>query len=317
MPETHELTLQPGLIVNQEFFDYPAMQESAKNWLFLSRYRFDTGKFYGRHDGVQLNCLQFGHADRHEGMMFEGISPKDCLTMAILQKSTGCVCVNHLKMEPGDIIIIDDSKPYDFSSSHHTIMAIISISKTLIAKEIPWILCATDKLFKDKNNILSDTIENEWQHALEEPNLFDNTDELEVMEKKIVQAIQYSLAEQTGERCHLTEGEKTALEVRSFLLNSLEETMTIQSIVEQFRTTDKTLENSFKSLFGITPKHFMGLLKLNRAHEDLHHANEQTTNVSDIATKWGFSHFGRFAKEYKGLFGVLPSETLKLAPISL
>ena len=261
MPEIHEFILQPGLIVNQEFFDYPAMQESAKNWLFLSRYRFDTGEFYGRHDGVQLNRLQFGHADRHEGMMFEGISPKDCLTIAILQKSTGCVCVNHLKMEADDVIIIDDTKPYDFSSSHHTIMAIVSISKKLVATEIPWILCATDKKFKDKNNILSDTIENEWKRVLEEPNLFDNTDELEVIEKKIVKAIQYSLAEQTGERCHLTEGEKTALEVRSFLLNSLEETMSIQSIVEQFKTSDKTLENSFKSLFGITPKRFMDLLK--------------------------------------------------------
>lgn len=86
MTEPHNLSFQPGLIVNQEFFDYPAMQESAKNWLFLSRYRFGTGGFYGRHDGIQLNHLQFGHADRHEGMMFEGLSPKDCLTIAIIQK---------------------------------------------------------------------------------------------------------------------------------------------------------------------------------------------------------------------------------------
>jgi len=214
--ETHELTFQPGLIVNQEFFDYPAMQESAKNWLYLSKYRFGTGKFYGHHDGLQLNNLQFGHADRHEGMMFEGVSPKDCLTIAILQKSTGSVCVNDLKMEAGDVIIIDDSKPYDFSSSHHTIMAIISINKSLVATEIPWIYCAVDKLFKDKDNLLSGTIENEWKRVIEEPNLFDNTHEFNVMEKKIVKAIKYAFVGQTGEGCHLTEGEKTALEVRSF-----------------------------------------------------------------------------------------------------
>jgi len=312
VPETHKLTFQPGLIVNQEFFDYPAMQESAKNWLFISKYRFDTGKFYGHHDGVQLNNLQFGHADRHEGMMFEGLSPKDCLTIAILQKSTGCVCVNDLKMEAGDVIIIDDSKPYDFSSSHHTIMAIISISKTLVATDFPWILDTTDKIFKDKDNILSDTIENEWRRVLEEPNLFNNDDDLKVMENKIIKAIKCSFEGQTGERCHLTEGEKTALEVRSFLLNSLEETMSIQSIVEQFKTSDKTLQSSFKSLFGITPKRFINLLKLNKAHENLHHADALTTNVSDIAAKWGFSHFGRFAKEYNALFEVLPSETLNL-----
>lgn len=317
MLETHALTFQPSLIVNQEFFDYPSMQESAKNWLFLSRYRFDTGKFYGRHDGVQLNHLQFGHADRHEGMMFEGLSPKDCLTIGIFQKSTGRVCVNGLKIEAGDIIIIDDSKPYDFSSSHHTVLAIISIRKSLVTTETPYLLSATDKLFKDKNHILSDTIENEWRRVLEEPNLFDNVHEIEVMEKNIVKAIKYVFEEQTGENCHLTEGEKTALEVKFFLLDSIEETITVQSITEQFKISDKTLETSFKSLFGITPKHFINLLKLNHAHEDLQLSDTQMVNVSDIATKWGFSHFGRFAKEYKGLFGVLPSETLKLTAAQL
>jgi len=310
--ETRTLSFQPGLIVNQEFFDYPAMQESAKNWLFLSKYRFDTGKFYGRHDGVQLNSLQFGHADRHEGMMFEGLSPQGCLTIVILQKSTGYVCINELKIEAGDVIIIDDSKPYDFSSSHHTIMAIISIRKTLITTNFPWMLNTTDKIFKDKDNILSDTIENEWRRVLEEPDLFNNTDEFKEMENKIIKAIKCSFEGQRGERCCLTEGEKTALDVRSYLLSSLEETISIQSIVEEFKTSDKTLESSFKSLFGITPKHFMNLLRLNKAHEDLHLADALTTNVSDIAIKWGFSHFGRFAKEYKSLFNVLPSETLNL-----
>ena len=314
MLETHKLSFQPGLIVNQEFFDYPAMQEGAKNWLYLSKYRFGSGEFYGCHNGVQLNHLQIGHADRHEGMMFEGVSPKDCLTIAILQKSTGCVCVNRLKMESGDVVILDDSKPYDFISSHRTLIAIVSIRKSLVATEIPWILCAADKKFKDNDHIFSDTIDREWRRVSEEADLFADTNEIEVMEKKIVKAIKYAFVGQTGEGCHLTEGEKTALEVRSFLLNNLDEMMTIQSITEKFKISDKTLETSFKSLFGLTPKRFEHLLRLNRAHEDLQLADGQTTNVSDIATKWGFSHFGRFAKDYKALFGVLPSETLQQSP---
>ena len=314
MTDAHVLTFQPGLIVNQEFFDFPALQESSKNWLYLSKYRFGTEAFYGCHDGVQLNHLQFGHADRHEGMMLEGLSPKDCLTIVILQKSIGCVCINDIKMEAGDVILIDDSKPYDFSSSHHTMLAIISISKTLVATEIPWIYCTTDKIFKDKDNILSDTIENEWKRVLEEPNLFDNTLELDMMEKKIVKAIKYAFVGQTGERCHLTEGEKTALEVRSFLLDYLDETMTIQGITEQFKVSDKTLETSFKSLFGITPKRFKYLLRLNHAHEDLHQSDALTTNVSDIATKWGFSNFVINHPQQFCLLLQLPSETLKPTP---
>ena len=317
MGERHESVFQPGLIVNQEFYDFPAMQESAKNWLFFIRYRFGTGTFYGRHDGTQLNNLQFGHAIRDEGTMISGLSPNDCLTIVIFQKSDGCICFNDLKMKTGDIIIIDDSQPYDFSSSHPTILGVISIAKTLIATDIPWILCATDKKFKDKHNILSDTIEHEWQRVSGEPNLFNNTNEIKEMEGRIIKAIKCSLEGQTGEACHLTAGEKTALEVRSFLLNSLEETMSIQSIAKQFNVSEKTLLNSFRSLFGITPKRFMKILKLNKAHNNLLHADALTTNVSDIAIKWGFCNFGRFSKDYKALFRVLPSETLQLTPIGL
>jgi len=310
--ETHKLLFQPGLIVNQEFFDYPDMQASAKNWLYFTKYRFGVGAFYGRHDGAQLNNLQFGHGDRHEGMMFEGISPKDCITIAILQKSGGRVCINGIKMEAGDVIIIDDSKPYDFVSSHHTFLTIISIRKSLLATEIPCLLYGADKKFKDNNNILSNAIERKWREVLEIPNLLDSAYELQRMEHYILEAIKYDLAGQIEQDCHLTEGEKTALEIKSFLLNSIEETITIQSITEQFKISDKTLESSFKSLFGITPKRFINLLRLNRAHEDIQIADAQVTNVSDIATKWGFLHFGRFAKEYKALFGVLPSVTLNL-----
>ena len=310
MSEKHQLIFQPGLIVNQEFYDYPALKESAKNWLHLLKYRFGTGEFYGRNDGIQLNHLQFGHSERHEGSMFKGYSPKDCLTIGILQKNSGRVCVNHLKMELNDIIVIDDSKPYDFVSSHATLLALISIHKPLVEQEIPWLLHATDKKFTDNNGLLSKTIEYEWERILKEPTLIENDHEIDMIEKKITQAIQNALEGQTGHISHLTKGEITAFEVKDFLLDSLKENISIQSISDQFNVSDRTLSNSFKSLFGMTPKHFIKLLKLNHTHEDLQLADPKTTNVSDIALKWGFLHFSRFSKEYKSLFGVLPSETL-------
>ena len=104
-------------------------------------------------------------------------------------------------------------------------------------------------------------------------------------------------------------------ERKLFLRDSIDENITIQSLTRQFNISDKTLESSFKSLFGMTPKHFISLLKLNEAHKDLKINNSQTTNVTDIAYKWGFSHLGRFSQDYKSLFGVCPSEVLDQTPI--
>ncbi len=310
MKKIHASIFQPGLIVNQEFFDYPDMQKSAKNWLYLSKYRFDTGEFYGRHDGIQLNNLQFGHAVRHEGMFLEGVSPAECLSIVIRQKSGFKICINHFIMEVGDVIIIDDLKAYDFSSSHHSILAIISIDKSFLLKNVPELLLETNRKYKDKDNILSDIIEDEWKNVLDSPLLYQSTDKLQEVEAKIVDAMKRAFKGQIGELPHLKKGEVTALEIKSFLLKSLDENISIERLAQQFGISNKTLENSFNSLFGITPKRFLVLLKLNHAHEDLSRLDLEQTSVSEIAMKWGFTHFGRFSKNYKELFGVLPSETL-------
>jgi len=38
---------------------------------------------------------------------------------------------------------------------------------------------------------------------------------------------------------------------------------------------------------------------------------DNATSVTNEAARWGFLHFGRFAQEYRALFGELPSETLR------
>ena len=72
----------------------------------------------------------------------------------------------------------------------------------------------------------------------------------------------------------------------------------------------RSLEYSFRRTRGCSPMEFLRAVRFERVHADLLRA-APGSKVSDVAAKWGFLHFGRFAKDYEKRFGELPSATLR------
>ncbi len=62
---------------------------------------------------------------------------------------------------------------------------------------------------------------------------------------------------------------------------------------------------------GMGAKKYLQLRRMHLARKALHFADPNETAVSDVATQYGFWEFGRFAANYKLLFGMSPSTTLR------
>jgi AraC-like DNA-binding protein len=71
----------------------------------------------------------------------------------------------------------------------------------------------------------------------------------------------------------------------------------------------RRLQQGFREYVGRTPFQYLHDLRLDRAHEDLVRADGSTT-VTEVAMRWGLTHTGRFAVDYRTRFGRSPSETL-------
>ncbi len=74
--------------------------------------------------------------------------------------------------------------------------------------------------------------------------------------------------------------------------------------------SERSLQYAFRDAFGMTPNEAMLHRRLHFVRQALLSSDMQSASVTKLATKFGFSELGRFARRYKTLFGELPSQTL-------
>jgi len=70
------------------------------------------------------------------------------------------------------------------------------------------------------------------------------------------------------------------------------------------------LRSVFNETYGIGPIRYLRHRRLHQVRAALRAADPARRTVASIAADFGFWEFGRFAQEYKALFGELPSHTL-------
>ena len=73
----------------------------------------------------------------------------------------------------------------------------------------------------------------------------------------------------------------------------------------------RALHASFRDELGVSPMAHLRRIRLDHVHADLLRGTGSPDRISDVATRWGFFHPSRFARQYHERFGELPSETAR------
>jgi len=84
----------------------------------------------------------------------------------------------------------------------------------------------------------------------------------------------------------------------------------LAGVASQLGISVRTLYAGFRRYRQSTPLTFLRAQRLDRAREILRNAAPDT-RVTDVALSVGYSHFGRFAAQYRTRYGELPSATLR------
>lgn len=84
----------------------------------------------------------------------------------------------------------------------------------------------------------------------------------------------------------------------------------IPLLCEALGVNERTLFYAFQEYLGMSPKRYLKIHRLTQVRHALL-VSGPDANVGDVAACFGFFEPGRFAGEYRALFGELPSETLR------
>ena len=90
--------------------------------------------------------------------------------------------------------------------------------------------------------------------------------------------------------------------------------VSVSALCRATAASERTLQNAFKEVMGLTPVAYLTRLRLHRVRQALLAGSHGSTTVSTEALNWGFWHFGEFSRAYKDCFGELPSDTLRRRP---
>ncbi len=100
--------------------------------------------------------------------------------------------------------------------------------------------------------------------------------------------------------------------VVDFIEMNADEPLTPAELARAGSMSVRTLHASFQKCFGMSPMVYVRKVRLEHVRDELRRGGgDPDFRITDVASKWGFFHLGRFAQQYKERFGESPSETVR------
>jgi AraC-like DNA-binding protein len=144
------------------------------------------------------------------------------------------------------------------------------------------------------------------------PKIITNPAAARGIEQTLIEAMVGCLgpAEAREDRAALRQHALIMRRFRQTVEENPDQALYIPELCAAIGVSERTLRVCCQEQLGMSPKRYLTLRRMNLARHALYDSSPDAATVTEIATRYGFWQFGRFAGEYKSLFGESPSATL-------
>ena len=98
---------------------------------------------------------------------------------------------------------------------------------------------------------------------------------------------------------------------RRILVEQPDRPLYIPELCEAIGVSERTFRVCCAEQIGMAPKRYLMLRRMHLVRRALLVGTSPNNSVTEIATRYGFWEFGRFAAVYRSIFDESPSETLR------
>ena len=313
-----DILFPAGFTVDLPQLDVEMMQHYARMW-DVEHTQLGKGVFEGSLFGVHTPRIQLGTSHFSHAIMTKGSFPDGCIVLYYYSGglSTDPVYNFHNRtITPNEVVILTKSDELDLLTYDAIDLHTIVIKKDLFYNTFYTFFADTPDtpienkrlyLKADKIALFHQTHTSWITYLAEEFPKLINKPSYERIESEILHQLfscmLFTPATKKRKKFQIKK-------VRDLLEENITQAADIATITDELNIGLSQLHHTFKKEYGVSPKKYLHLLRLNAVKKELQLADAHSVSIADIALKYDFIHMGHFAAGYKQHFGETPSQTL-------
>jgi len=298
----------------KEFFEY-----QGKEIIQLS-----PGSLEAEFLSIQVGNLYFVSNQANQGVQFSGDGTKDCISFAILwsEKEKEYYSFRH-PIEPQRTVF-----GFNGTEAHAIFPQGVTLTQIVIPVEIFYIYADQlqrhdlDDNFRSKNHVnllptgmkeIKDYLKQLIWLAVNKPTFLNKPHIEKLVADDFLTLLISNIPTKLNSQCFLKPSRRVKLiaQAEQKMLTNLEKPLTLKQLAQDLESSVPALSNGFKDLFGLSPMRYLKVQRLNAVRQHLKASEPESCTIAVLAGQFGFYSPCHFTRDYKTMFGELPSETLQ------
>jgi AraC family ethanolamine operon transcriptional activator len=299
------------------------MEHALSAWDHQYR-QISPGKFNGSLLHTQVGSLGIFRNRWERAIHYRGIAPQGTIALAVTLAQTGEARWLGQRVAFDDVIIQRSGTEAEYLSSSLWDSVVFAIPETELAQQI------TDLTYDDAAAILHgpsvvrlaplvaaqvrqaslDYLDTAARHLA----TTGMPSPLPEMAHLLVRMIARALVSSRPPRlvkASLDQRRQLIHKAEDYVAHLVGQPLRVGELCRDTGVSERTLRDAFYEVTGTSPLAYLKTRQLNRIYRVFHDADPTDTSVKQVAIANGFRHLGQFSRDYRQLFGELPSETLR------